>query len=113
MSPKRIAPESYSYLTASRQLCSNRKTHGKHSALTKVALHLDSTAVGLHNGFRQRESQAEALGVLGKAAAVEALEDVIQILRMDTGAIVPDANLDRSGEDLPLQTDGIPGLCMV
>ena len=46
--------------------------------------------MGFHDGLCQRQAQPDALLVLGKAAAVEPLENMVQVLRMDAAAVVLD-----------------------
>lgn len=64
----------------------NWKVDDKGRSSHKLTVDLNTAAVGLDDGLRQRQAQANALGVLGKAATVKPLEDMIQILRVDAAA---------------------------
>ena len=74
-------------MTARLQFCRNRRSgpvpqqDGEGGAPAQLTFHFQCAAVDLHNGFRQRQPQPDARRVLRKAAAVESLEQMGQVLR--------------------------------
>ena len=75
---------------SSGMLCT--QLHGECRAFSRIARGLDAAAVGLHDGFADRETEAGAAGsaVARIVGAVEAVEDVGQVFRGDAGAGVGD-----------------------
>lgn len=89
------------------QFCHNRKIDGKRRSLPQFAVDLYAAPVGLYDRLRQRQAETHALGVLGKAAAVKTLENMVQILWMDAAAAVLYGNLCQAGRLLPLDADAV------
>ena len=69
--------------------------------------------MGLYNGFGQRKAKTDALGVLGKTAAVKAFENMGKILWMNAAAVVCDKDLYYRSELSPLDMDVISLFRMV
>ena len=69
--------------------------------------------MGFHNGLCQRQAQPDSLLVLGKAAAVEPLENMVQILRMDATAVVLYGDLNGVGQSFPCNMNRVAALRMV
>ena len=67
----------------------------------------------LHNGFRQRQPQPDARRILRKAAAVESLEQMGQVLRVDAGAGVHHPDAHKVGKAAALYRHGVPGAGVV
>ena len=69
--------------------------------------------MGFHDGLCQRQAQPDALLVLGKAAAVEPLENMVQVLRMDAAAVVLYGDLNGIGQSFPCNMNRVAALRMV
>ena len=80
------------------QFCRIQKVHGKHRAAAKLAVDFDSPIMRFDYRLCQRQAESDALRVLGEAAAVEALEDMVQILGVDAAAVVCDLELHGGGQ---------------
>lgn len=63
--------------------------------------------------FCKRQSETDTLPVLGKTAAVKSLEDVVQVLKMDTSSIVFYNNLNGRVQVSPFNVDSVALLCMI
>lgn len=87
--------------------------NGKCGSAAQIAIGLDGSAMGFHNGLCQRQPQTNPLGILRKPAAIKALEDMGKIFRMDAAAIILDGDLDSGGKLFPFYPDGVPRFCMV
>jgi len=64
--------------------------HGKRRAISRLARGLDAPAVGLHDGFADREAEAAVAGGAGLVGAVETPEDVRQVLSGNAGTGIAD-----------------------
>ena len=53
---------------------------GKDRCPSQLAVNLNAALMGFNDGLRQRQAQPHTLGIFGKAAAVETLEDMVQVL---------------------------------
>ena len=67
----------------------------------------------LNNGFGQRKAEPHALCILGKAAAVEALENVGQVFRMNPATGIPHPDLHHRRKGAPLDLNGIACPCVI
>lgn len=110
---ERVAQQSYGSMTDCLQCCRNQKVEGKSGAASRIAVHLDGPVVGLYDGFGQGQPQTHALGILGKAAAVKALENMGEIFRRDSASIVLDGNPDDGAKAFPRNLDGITSFGVV
>ena len=57
-----------------------REGEEKTASLTGSAFHCDDAALSFHNGFGQRQTEADALCVRTAGTSVEALENVVDTL---------------------------------
>ena len=86
----------------------NRKVDDKGRSLPQLTVDLNATAVGLNDGLRQRQAQTDALGVLGKAAAIKSLEDMVQIFRVDAAARILHGDRGQAWGLLPPDQNTVP-----
>ena len=105
---KRIVPNSCSYMAQGLQFCWNWQVDRKNASPAQCAVHLDHTVMGLNDGLCQREAQADALGVLGKPAAVKPFEDVVYVLRVDATPGVCHGDAHLTGQFSPRDGIGVP-----
>ena len=71
-------------------------------------MNLNAALMCFNNRLRQGQAQTDSLHILGKAAAVKALEDMIQILRVDAAACVFHRDLGQTGRLLPPDQNTVP-----
>ena len=90
-----------------RQL--TRQAGDEARALTLLARDLDSAAMQIDRHFDEVEADAGADDTRYVAAAVIALEQMLEITRRDADAAVRDRNDDRIGRRLGLDLDGAAG----
>ena len=90
-----------------------KEIHGKGCACPQLTVNLDGPAVRFRNCLCQRQPQPDSLGILGKTAPVKPFENMGQVFRMDTFAIVSYDNLDNGGKFTPFNPDFGPFVRMV
>ena len=66
-----------------------------------------------HNRLCKRKAKTEALGILGKAASIKPLENVIQVLGMYAAAVISYGNLDNGSKGPPFDMNRIARFRMV
>ena len=83
------------------------------ASLSKCAVCLHGSAVAFGNGSNQRKPQSDSAPVLCKAASIKALEDVVNVLRMNAAAVICYLQADLPGNLLSAQSDRVARLRMV
>ena len=70
-----------------------RQSHGHGRSFTQAARHFDLSLMGLDDGLGDRQSQSQSLLIVlgGIAAAPEAFEDPLKLLRRDADAPIRDS----------------------
>lgn len=81
--------------------------------MPRFAVDLNAALMGLYDGLCQRQTEAHALGILGKSTSVKAFEDMVQVLRVDAAAAVLHGNRGEAWGLLPPDLDAIPLCCVV
>lgn len=74
---------------------------------SQIAVCFDCAAVGFNDCFGKRESEPDALGFFGEAAAVEAFENVILVLGVNTASVVFDSNLEDGRKAVSLDLNAV------
>src|SRR5690348_2621586 len=85
-----------------------REDDRERRACPERAVHADPAAAALDDPAHDPEAQTEAFAIMRGCSALEALEDLIELVRRDSGAVVADDEAHRCFVCVEAHLDRLP-----